>query len=983
MPDHHHRSGSLRQVNKKNKRGRASKRSVKRFMGGKVQSVTTSGGANNKNKQAGTSSKQKRVLMAQQKRQNHKTKLLNERRGILSTIMGAGSKSVTIPPKLIGVISLSASHYKQAEKDESNLFSFFKNNQSADPNKSNKDILSPVLKFDVHPKQKIQVLTNCHSFAKHYHHQMGVKNENNASDDLEDDMDLGNENEDHHAEVMGALDLCRVCDLVIFTINGDFVQEERKLLKQQLKEQQLDKSDGVMTISTFKTNATTADLCGDLFISQRGEDILHACKNQGLPTVLTLLTQSGDQKDSMIPLESRDLAKLQKTRNEMKRFGQRLATTEFGQHAKFMDCVLTDSPLKSSNDSTTEALVRYLCTGTAIPSKWIDTVPRPYMISTPSPTSNSVTSGNNNGYVYDPNTKELHISGHIRGNTPFSIYNLIHVPHLGTFQISKIREHQIRSPNSSEDTILEGDNDPLKMSDTLEMFATPDALEGEQNLVGFDEEDDIYDGDDDAIGGDDGMDGKGRPAGWSDYQSAWLDAIDPDAEDVPQDNGELAKALNKKSSDNDDAMLDDDEEDYAITEQRRSQRKDDLEFPDEVELTQDQIASERFARYRSLKSFRKSYWDPKENLPDAYAKVYHFSNFRFTQKDIYGEQQDVIQAMVDYAQEQKEKNDKKNKNKSGDGDIMMEEDNDAKNDGMDTEEEEDDLLEGCVLPGSFITITLSNVPSHLYNKRVSTKAPLSLCSLLPHENKVTVLHFGMTSKIDYATPKDVKASNSDLAIKTKDLMYFRCGWRSWYARPVFSQHNLNSDKHKLERFLPPNGAHLAASVYGPVSYTPCPVLMFNTPFSSKTKRAAGATSDASEATKTTVVPSSEGEFSKTLVAVGSVLGADADRIVIKRIIMTGFPTRVHKRHATVKYMFYNPEDVKWFKPAGLTTKHGLQGHIIESVGDHGTMKCLFNQPIKQHDTVCLPLYKRIYPKFAPQAVEDEFGNVVTKDLVIY
>ena len=57
--------------------------------------------------------------------------------------------------------------------------------------------------------------------------------------------------------------------------------------------------------------------------------------------------------------------------------------------------------------------------------------------------------------------------------------------------------------------------------------------------------------------------------------------------------------------------------------------------------------------------------------------------------------------------------------------------------------------------------------------------------------------------------------------------------------------------------------------------------------------------------------------------------------------------------------------LQWFKPAGLTTKHGLQGNIVESVGVHGVMKCLFNKPIKQHDTVCLPLFKRIYPKFAP------------------
>jgi pre-rRNA-processing protein TSR1 len=171
-------------------------------------------------------------------------------------------------------------------------------------------------------------------------------------------------------------------------------------------------------------------------------------------------------------------------------------------------------------------------------------------------------------------------------------------------------------------------------------------------------------------------------------------------------------------------------------------------------------------------------------------------------------------------------------------------------------------------------------------------------------------------------------------VKSKDLLTFRCGWRTWTGRPVFSQNNLNSDKHKYERFLPQTGTFFAASVFGPVTYTPSPVLVFR-----------------------------ELNGKKELVATGSMLGADADRIVVKRVILTGYPVRVHKRHATVKYMFLDPEDVMWFQPAGLTTKHGLNGRIEASVGEHGTMKCLFNAPIKQHDTVCLPLYKRIYPKF--------------------
>jgi pre-rRNA-processing protein TSR1 len=88
--------------------------------------------------------------------------------------------------------------------------------------------------------------------------------------------------------------------------------------------------------------------------------------------------------------------------------------------------------------------------------------------------------------------------------------------------------------------------------------------------------------------------------------------------------------------------------------------------------------------------------------------------------------------------------------------------------------------------------------------------------------------------------------------------------------------------------MPVGGAFFACTMFGPVTYSPCPVLVFR-----ETEE------------------SEEGDGKKReLLAHGSMIGADADRIVLKRIILTGYPTRVHKRHATVKYMFYNPEDVK-------------------------------------------------------------------------
>ena len=225
------------------------------------------------------------------------------------------------------------------------------------------------------------------------------------------------------------------------------------------------------------------------------------------------------------------------------------------------------------------------------------------------------------------------------------------------------------------------------------------------------------------------------------------------------------------------------------------------------------------------------------------------------------------------------------------------------------------------LPGALVTLEMPC--SAEWAGRLNPARPLVVSSLLKHENKISVLHFDVLKHAEYHDP-----------LPSKEELVVVFGSHRLRVSPLFSQHVGGMNRSKFERFLPSEGATMA-SFYGPITYSPCSISMFKE------------------------VPG----YAPVLVASGTLRSANADMLIIKKVVLTAHPAKVHKRSAVCRGMFHFPEDVKWFKPVGLWTKEGRLGHITESNGTKGAFKATFDGILHNSDTVGMSLYKRVFPKW--------------------
>ena len=570
------------------------------------------------------------------------------------------------------------------------------------------------------------------------------------------------------------------------------------------------------------------------------------------------------------------------------------------------------------NTADCSNLVRSLCTATTKGIRWRDE--RSWML-----VEDVVWDETANGFT----TSHVNVTGIVRGKN-MNPDRILHVPGWGDFQVGKISEVPAQKHKRKADEMVmeeaprewlptEDKDDLLELAPETDMTDTTSTMATSEHKGVLLDDHHYFSDDTSHIP----PAPKKLPKGTSSYQAAWYleDVSDSDSDilDEEDDGGDLAMANAAEPGPEDgmvtnaaDAMTEggpteyaesemhidaDPEEEQRALEEYRANRKeeatDDLEFPDEIELSPNVLARERLAKYRGLKDLRRSEWNTVEDTP--------FEPLEYKR----------LLQIVDY---------KKSKNA-----VVKE------------------TLAGGVPIGTRVVIQLLSVPTSLK----TSPPPVSLFSLLRHEHKHTVVNLNLTLHSSATQP-----------LRSKEELVVQIGPRRLAINPVYSAGGVTpNDVHKFDRFLHP-GRTATATFVGPMTWGSVPVLVFK-PHVQAIDDDAPELVDAMATDKSTESPAN-----LSLIGNATTIPPSNSRIIAKRVILTGHPYKIHKKLVTVRYMFFNTEDVAWFKALPLWTKRGRQGFIKESLGTHGYFKATFDGKINPMDAVGVSLYKRVWPRIS-------------------
>eukprot|EP00126_Sphaerothecum_destruens_P008240 Sdes_comp20143_c0_seq1m13251 len=520
----------------------------------------------------------------------------------------------------------------------------------------------------------------------------------------------------------------------------------------------------------------------------------------------------------------------------------------------------------------------------------------------------------------------LQVSGFLRGSG-LSSCRLVHLQNFGDFQIEKISSDIEPCPLKSARTLMDQDSRILDQTepenrDSLQTEVVPDSMDGEQT---WPSEEDLK-----------MVDAKENrqiskkmikrvPKGFSDYQASW---ILEESEEEEEEDG-FSSGFSEDEQDLDDQL----EEEKMSVENSAEEYSDRAEEDEEQEEQETVVGDEVDDRY-----------DQEMDLCDEEEKLKTFlsEKKKAAEEDLaFPDEVDTPMNIPARIRFQKYRGLQSFKNSVWGKleNLPIEIARIFK--FQDIERTRKRILseQATVQAGQYVSISIPNVPQSV-EKFIQENSWFPVFGVLEHEVKMSLFNCVIKTSSFYEEP-----------IASKEEILVCCGYRRYLNRPIYSQHT-NGNKHKYEKFLH-EGVSTVASMFAPICYRPCPVLFFKID-----------------------------EFGeKHFIASGSVINADPDRIVVKKIILSGHPFKIHTRSAVIRFMFFNKQDIEWFRPVELWTKCGRKGHIRQSLGTHGHMKCSFDGPIKNHDTICLSLYKRVFPKWTYRFYSSTLSSGENEEIV--
>ena len=507
---------------------------------------------------------------------------------------------------------------------------------------------------------------------------------------------------------------------------------------------------------------------------------------------------------------------------------------------------------------------------------------------------------------------QLVIQGTVRG-IGFNSNRLIHLPGLGDFQVSRIEKLTAsarRNRNTQGQTDLDTEFFPADDRDTLEEYASQD-LEMEE----WSDYDDNFEYDnltaaryDDhgfLPGREQAVQRKKVPKGTSEYQARWYldDVIEVGEDEELEDDLDLTAKTVQATSMNEDFVMDIEESNQSAQSEFDTQTEAGGEelF---VELSPEE-EERQLREYRDLEKEDREFPDEIEIDPNesAIERLQRYRGLKNLHNCIWEVDEKDPTCPPEWKRVLRIGNYKYTKNKV-------------------TKEA---IRTAQVVAGDTVKIYL-DFPKFLLDKVADPKSTIfSLYGLLRHEHKNAVVNFSIERWEDFEDP-----------VPAGEPIIVQYGIRRYVIEPLFSSaSNSPNNVHRFERFLHADSISIATCI-APVDFTQSPAIFFR--------------------------QSAEDPKGLELIGHGSFLNADHNRILAERIVLTGHPFKFHKRVVTVRYMFFKPEDVEWFKSIPLFTKSGRSGFIKESLGTHGYFKATFDGKLSAQDTVAMSLYTRVWPK---------------------